>query len=101
MSSNLPNNSGNNVDFASFCISLPASLKITNKEDKYILRQTYQNMWTKSIRSRNKQGFGAPVGQWLKQKTMVALKDEYFNKNQSIFSFESFDVAKKYFFKDI
>jgi asparagine synthase (glutamine-hydrolysing) len=88
------------VDFASFCISLPASLKITNKEDKYILRQTYQNMWTKSIRSRNKQGFGAPIGQWLKQKSMVALKDEYFKKNQSIFSFVSFDVAKKYFFKD-
>ena len=57
-------------------------------------------MWTKSIRSRNKQGFGAPIGQWLKQKSMVALKDEYFKKNQSIFSFVSFDVAKKYFFKD-
>ena len=88
------------VDFASFCISLPASLKITNKADKLILRQAYQDTWTKSIRSRNKQGFGAPIGQWLKQKNMATLKDEYFKKNQSIFSFVSFDVAKKYFFKD-
>ena len=87
------------VDFASFCISLPASLKITNKTDKFILRQAYQDTWTKSIRSRNKQGFGAPIGQWLKQKSMIALKDEYFNKNQYIFSYVSFDVAKKYFFK--
>ena len=88
------------VDFASFCISLPASLKITNKADKLILRKAYQDTWTKSIRSRSKQGFGAPIGQWLKQKNMVALKDEYFKRHRAIFSYVSFDVAKKYFFKD-
>jgi len=88
------------VDFASFCISLPASLKITNKADKLILRKAYQDAWTKSIRSRSKQGFGAPIGQWLKQKNMVTLKDEHFKKHRVVFSYVSFDVAKKYFFKD-
>ena len=88
------------VDFASFCISLPASLKITSQKDKYILRQAYQNAWTDSIRERGKQGFGAPVDRWLKQKSMAILKDEYFKKHQTIFSYVSFNAAKKYFFKD-
>jgi asparagine synthase (glutamine-hydrolysing) len=88
------------VDFASFCISLPASLKVTNTADKLILRKAYQDMWTKRIRSRNKQGFGAPVEQWLKKKSMISLKDRYFQKHQTIFSYLSFDVAKKHFFKD-
>jgi len=88
------------ADFASFCISLPASLKVTDKADKLILRKAYQDMWTKRIRSRNKQGFGAPVEQWLKKKSMISLKDRYFQKHQTIFSYLSFDVAKKHFFKD-
>jgi len=88
------------ADFASFCISLPASLKVTDQADKLILRKAYQDMWTKRIRSRNKQGFGAPVEQWLKKKSMISLKDRYFQKHQTIFSYLSFDMAKKHFFKD-
>jgi len=88
------------ADFASFCISLPANFKITNEADKYILRKSYQDMWTDSIRTRGKQGFGSPVNKWLKQTNMIDLKGKYFRKDQPIFSYVSFDIAKKYFFKD-
>jgi len=46
---------------ASFCISLPSTLKISKGQDKYILREAYGAAWTKTIRERGKQGFGAPV----------------------------------------
>jgi len=62
------------VDFASFCISLPLRLKLTPDEDKWILRRSYGQEWTESIRGRKKCGFGAPVDHWLKRDSMVALK---------------------------
>ena len=88
------------ADFASFCISLPASLKVTENEDKLILRRAYQERWTKLIRSRSKQGFGSPVNKWLKEKNVVELKNLYFQKHQTIFSYISFDKSRKYFSKD-
>ena len=88
------------VDFASFCISLPFNLKITKQKDKLVLREAYESEWTATIRKRNKQGFGGPVNQWLKQKNVIALKNEYFKKHRAIFSVISFEAAKSYFSRD-
>jgi len=88
------------ADFATFCISLPANLKITGQSDKLILRKAYQESWTESIRSRDKQGFGAPVNSWLKHKSVVELKDIYFNRDSHMFTYVSFDKAQKYFYLD-
>ena len=62
------------VDLASFCLSLPIDFKIKGKEDKIMLRKAYGNRLPKNILMRAKQGFGAPVNQWLLQKDMQALK---------------------------
>src|SRR5213079_1300327 len=40
------------VDFASFCVSLPSRLKITAREEKLILRRSYGQAWTESVRAR-------------------------------------------------
>lgn len=88
------------VAFASFCISLPQNLKITNESDKIILRKAYQDSWTESIKKRGKQGFGAPVGDWLKRDSVKELKKYYFDKNRELFELISYDVSKKYFEKD-
>jgi len=63
------------VDFASFCISLPARLKLDAQTDKLILRAAFAEAWTPSIRTRRKQGFGAPVGDWLRRPFMRDLAD--------------------------
>ena len=49
---------------------------------------------------RKKQGFGAPVNKWLLNKNVIELKNEYFRKNNAIFSFLSFEEAKKYLSKN-
>ncbi len=75
------------ISLASFCLSLPYSLKINNNIDKYILRKTYSYMWTEDVRRRKKQGFGAPVGKWLNEESIRNLmKDYIFDKKKKIHS---------------
>lgn len=62
------------VEFASFCLSLPYRLKISTSEDKIMLRQAYSAQWPVSIRSRSKQGFGAPLAIWLHDPTVCDLE---------------------------
>jgi asparagine synthase (glutamine-hydrolysing) len=85
------------VDFASFCISLPSRLKLTDKEDKWILRHCYSQAWTESVRNRRKCGFGAPVGRWLERKEVADLKDKILNNSHhSLFSLVSFKASRPF-----
>jgi asparagine synthase (glutamine-hydrolysing) len=65
------------VQLASFCLSLPLSLKIDKDSDKVILRRAFSDEWPPSLRTRGKQGFGAPVASWLKRPSVVELKRAY------------------------
>jgi asparagine synthase (glutamine-hydrolysing) len=67
------------TDLASFCIGLPACLKVTTYEDKRLLRRAYAESWPESIRTRRKQGFGAPVALWL-QRDLIELAHQYLAK---------------------
>lgn len=85
------------VDFASFCISLPSRLKITDKEDKWILRRSYSQAWTESVRNRSKCGFGAPVGRWLERKGVAELKAKILNdSSHSLFSLVPFEDSRQF-----
>lgn len=85
------------VDFASFCISLPFNLKISGDSDKIILQQAFSDLWPESVRKRGKQGFGAPVNEWLGYPSLVRQKNKYLNdKEQKIFSLLSFEKSRKY-----
>lgn len=86
------------VEFASFCIKLPCSLKIDENKDKIILREAYSKSWTEEIQKRGKQGFGAPVDKWLNRDKMNDLKRSYlFDKNKKIYSLLSYEQVSKYF----
>jgi asparagine synthase (glutamine-hydrolysing) len=88
-------------ELAEFCISLPASFKISNTEDKVLLRRAYEDKWTEDIRKRSKQGFGAPVEQWLEMPEMKKFKDEFLSdRNKKIYSFLNYDFAKNFFEKN-
>lgn len=89
------------MDFASFCISLPYSLKINNGEEKHILRKSFEDSWTDSIKKRSKQGFGAPVGKWLKEESVTKLRNEYLgDPTKKIFKILPFEVVERFSAKD-
>jgi asparagine synthase (glutamine-hydrolysing) len=86
------------VDFAEYCISLPYTLKLNNSKDKIILHEAMGQLWTESIRKRNKQGFGAPIKHWLQIPEVVKLKNEFLlNKNNPIYKVIDYNACKQYF----
>jgi asparagine synthase (glutamine-hydrolysing) len=54
------------VEFATFCLTLPDRLKLDGRRGKLILRWAFEKQWPAIVRDRRKQGFGAPVAQWLR-----------------------------------
>lgn len=84
------------VDFASFVISLPHTLKISSTEDKIILRRAFSEAWSPSVQKRTKQGFGAPVSAWMQRADMKLLLAEYLtDRTKKIFSlFDARTVEK-------
>jgi asparagine synthase (glutamine-hydrolysing) len=48
-----------------YVATIPSSLKLHNGTTKYLLRQLLRQRLPQSILERPKQGFSAPVGQWL------------------------------------
>lgn len=83
------------VDFASFCISLPYRLKINTEHGKLVLRRAMANLWPPLVRTRGKQGFGAPVNQWLKRSSVKALKEQYLNdRRQKLFALLPFERTR-------
>lgn len=82
-------------EFAEFCIQLPESLKITNDQDKIILRESMQTYWTDTIKTRKKQGFGSPVEHWMKEDSMKKLSNELLsNANAKVFKFIDFKTTQ-------
>lgn len=83
------------VDFASFCLALPARLKLTSAEDKLILHRAFESSWPASVRQRDKQGFGAPVQEWLKRDGVCQLKQQYLNDpRQKLFELLPFEHTR-------
>jgi asparagine synthase (glutamine-hydrolysing) len=61
------------VDLAEFVLGLPWQMRFKNGSLKCLLRQASGHLWPESIRSREKQGFGAPVRNWLEKPEVSAL----------------------------
>jgi asparagine synthase (glutamine-hydrolysing) len=85
------------VDFASFCLSLPSSLKMDSERDKLVLREALASSWPESVRVRGKQGFGAPVEKWLELDSVRALKQKYLaDARQKLFEVIPFERARPF-----
>lgn len=75
------------VELASFCMSLPYGLKMDERGDKLLMRSCFADKLPETVLGRPKQGFGAPVGEWLQLKKVEQLKKEYLlDKNNKIYS---------------
>jgi asparagine synthase (glutamine-hydrolysing) len=85
------------VDFAEFCIALPETVKISNHNDKILLRESFKHLWTPGIVNRPKQGFGAPVDQWLLQPEMQQLKKDFLlDKNNKMYDWLDYKTVSVY-----
>lgn len=84
------------IGFASFCLSLPYRLKVSTHEDKVILRQAFSEQWPAIIRRRSKQGFGAPLANWLQDSAVRELEHCCLeNPGAPIYEFLSYHGTKK------
>lgn len=74
---------------------MPQSFLINGWDKKHLLKESFKEYFPKGFLDKPKQGFGVPVGDWLR----LSLKDELesfiepeFIKTQNIFDFDS--IAK-------
>lgn len=65
------------VAVAEGCLSLPAHHKVDRSADKLLLRSAFGTTWPDSVAERSKQGFGAPIADWLALPDMRALVDAH------------------------
>jgi asparagine synthase (glutamine-hydrolysing) len=65
------------VELAEFVLGLPWEMRFpadgTTGPLKRTLRAACEDLWPPSVRSRGKQGFGAPVRHWLQQPAVNAM----------------------------
>ncbi|MFM7557141.1 MAG: asparagine synthase-related protein, partial [Alphaproteobacteria bacterium] len=89
------------VDFATFCLSLPYTLKINDEKDKLIMRMVMEEKWPESIRNRPKHGFGSPIRKILEQQSFKKITKDYFSDiSNPIFDIISFDKTNNYLNKN-
>ncbi len=58
-----------------FAFSLPSSMKLKGREGKYLLKRAARKYLPPEIITRQKQGFGVPLGPWFKKELKPLLMD--------------------------
>jgi asparagine synthase (glutamine-hydrolysing) len=85
------------VALATFCVGLPSRLKVQSGADKVVLRAATRSLLPEAVLARPKQGFGAPVGEWLRRKPVADLKAAYLNDpTRRIFDLLPFDATRRH-----
>ena len=72
------------VELVEFVLSLPSRIRFAGPPLKGILREACADLWPKSIRSRVKQGFGAPIQSWLQRPDVRALHERVFHRQSPL-----------------
>jgi asparagine synthase (glutamine-hydrolysing) len=66
------------VDLVEFVLSLPSHVRFDGGQLKCLLRRSCEDLWPASVRTRSKQGFGAPLQAWLQQPNVASLARRVF-----------------------
>jgi asparagine synthase (glutamine-hydrolysing) len=72
------------VELVEFVLSLPARVRFEQGRPKALLRRACEDLWPTPIRQRGKQGFGAPLANWLQQPAVQELRQRVFAKNSPL-----------------
>jgi asparagine synthase (glutamine-hydrolysing) len=84
-----------NHEFAEFAFNMPDVYKTNHMHGKIILEKAFSDLLPPTVFSRKKQGFGAPVKDWLKEKSIrTALHDML--KDPRSASYLRVDVMRAY-----
>lgn len=73
-------------DLAEFALSLPVGLKVSKWDTKIILQHACMKYWPDELRGRKKQGFGSPIGVWMKDIKVKELMENVFASNSALSS---------------
>lgn len=79
-------------DLVEFSVTVPSKYKVSRTQTKIILRKAFGDILTERILNKKKQGFGAPIEQWLKIPEMEELTEKIL-KNKSSELFKKLDFA--------
>jgi asparagine synthase (glutamine-hydrolysing) len=83
-------------DLVEFCSVLPAKYKVDEGKTKIILRKAFGDLLTPNILNKKKQGFGAPISEWLRIPEMENLTNEILkNPSSKIFKKLNFPAVQK------
>ncbi len=83
-------------DLVEFCSMLPAKYKVDDKQTKIILRKAFGEKLTQNILTKKKQGFGAPISQWLRIPEMEDItKNILKNSSSKIFIKLDFQAVQR------
>ncbi|MFM7887170.1 MAG: asparagine synthase-related protein, partial [Pseudanabaena sp.] len=72
------------VDLVEFVLNLPWSLRFQESNHKYLLRQSCGKLWPYQIYKRPKQGFGAPIWNWIKRPDVQSLLQKVTDLNSPL-----------------
>ena len=65
-------------------------------QEKLVLRAAFSDAWSPAIRKRRKQGFGAPVSDWLKRSSVRDLKHSILgNPNSALYDLLAIEQVEK------
>lgn len=82
-------------NLAEFVFNLPTEFKMNKNENKIILKDILSEIMPKEFVYRRKQGFGAPVNEWLKDKDVKRLIEEKLTDGAMIHEYLDKKVTKQ------
>ena len=78
-----------------YAATIPASLKLKDKETKYILKKTMEDLLTEDTLYRKKMGFSVPLASWLKNEIATIAHEKLLVNNEGLCQFFKTDQIKK------
>ena len=78
-----------------YAATIPASLKLHDKESKYILKKTMERLLTDETLYRKKMGFSVPLANWLRNEINHVAESRLLAPNNGISQFFKPDEVKK------
>lgn len=83
--------------FVEFAMNIPLDLKIKNRVPKYILKKAVKGIIPDNIINRKKQGFGAPITEWIMKEIAPQIEEVIFHSGLVERGFFNYDWIRQIF----